>query len=221
VVVVLTRRGGGRKQTALKVALAGTLFMVVVGGAIIVGGESSLSRFVETAQSKDISTNRFYIWTVTTRVIGANLPFGAGLGALGVAFTPFDTNSGLERVEQAHNDYLQTLSDAGLIGLLIGVVFFSFLIATGSKAVRTENHSRRGIAIGALAGCIAVLVHSAFDFVLHTTAISMLFLILLGLTVAAGRKYPDDVRNEKHAHRRRKGTVTEIAKVRHVGELEG
>jgi hypothetical protein len=62
--------------------------------------------------------------------------------------------------------------------------------------------------IGAFAGCVAVLVHSLFDFVLHTTAITLLFLMLLALVVAAGRSYADDPEDEGRSHRRKRGSGT-------------
>jgi O-antigen ligase len=218
VVAVLTRRSRGPKQAIIKAALAATLLVLIIGGAILVGGESSLTRFIETAQSGDISTNRFYIWAVTAKVVAANMPFGSGLGAFGVAFTPFDSNSGLERVEQAHNDYLQVASDAGLVGLLIGGVFLYWFVTTGMRNARTANRYRRGVVIGAFAGCTAVLVHSLFDFVLHTTAISLLFLMLLGLVIAGGRKYPEDDSEDDHPNRRRRSsaTVTRITSTREL-----
>jgi len=218
VVVVLTRRSRGKKQIIMKAALAAALLLVVIGGAVIVGGESSLTRFVESAQSKDISTNRFYIWNVTVKVIGANMPFGAGLGAFGVAFTPLDTNSGLERVEQAHNDYLQVVSDAGLIGIGIGGLFLYLFFKVGLRNVRTEHRYRRGVVIGSFAGCVAVLVHSLFDFVLHTSAISLLFLVLLALVVTAGRKYDDDDPDDLQRHRRKR-FVGIVGKSTNTGNL--
>jgi hypothetical protein len=63
------------------------------------------------------------------------------------------------------------------------------------------------VAIGATAGIFAVLVHSIFDFVLHTTAIAVLFLVLLALLVTAGFQYPDDLLNDDLRRPRRKGSV--------------
>jgi O-antigen ligase len=215
--LALTRSSRGKRALFLRVAFAAALLITIVGGAIFVGGETSLSRFVETSQSKDVSANRLYIWSVTLKIISANMPFGAGLGAFGVAFTPFDTNGGQERVEQAHNDYLQVVSDAGLIGLTIGGFFIFFLIKTGLKSVATRNNYRRGIAVGAFAGCCSILVHSLFDFVLHTTAVSILFLMVIGLVVASGREYVDDI--EEKRQRLKKRSDESIGEIRSKAEL--
>jgi O-antigen ligase len=200
----------GTKKVVVRLALAAAILIAVVAGTMFVGGESSLTRIAETASSKDISTNRTHIWAVTVDVIKNNLPFGAGLGAFGVAYTPTDNMSGMERAEQAGDDYLQTLSDAGIPGLLIGGAFLFFLVRTALRNVRRQNDFRRAVAIGATAGIFSVLVHSLFDFVLHTTAISVLFLLLVALLVAAGRQYPDDIRNDEIHRSRRKGSVLPI-----------
>ena len=208
--VMLATPVHGTKKIFVRLALAAALLIAVVAGTMFVGGESSLTRIAETASSKDLTTNRTHIWSVTADVIKNNLPFGAGLGAFGVAYTQTDTMSGLERAEQAHNDYLQTLSDAGFVGLVIGGAFLFLLVRAAMRNVRRQNDFRRAVAIGAIAGIFGVLVHSIFDFVLHTTAISVLFLLLLALLVAAGNQYPDDIRNEEIHRSRRKGSVLPI-----------
>lgn len=196
--VLLTTGTKSRSNLALKLSLAVLLFVAVVGGAIFVGGETSLTRVAETAATGDLTTGRSNIWSVTLDVIKANLPFGAGLGAFGVAYTPHDSMSGLERVEQAHNDYLQVLADAGLVGLLIGGFFLYRIFVSGRAATKIRNTYRRGIAYGALAGIFAILVHSIFDFVLHTTAVSVMFLVLISLLIACRSSYADDVEDPPH-----------------------
>lgn len=217
--VILTRKAGSPKQFALKLVLAGVLVIGIIGGAVFVGGESSLTRFAETATSKDITTDRGHIWRVTLSAIAHNLPFGAGLGAFGVAYTPYDSYNGLERVEQAHNDYLQVLSDAGIVGLIVGLFFIYTLARTGLKNTRTGNTFRRGVAIGALSGCFAILVHSVFDFVLHTTAISVMFLTSIALVAASGRKYDDDIEDEyrEPVRKRSNASITSISEGRKKG----
>jgi len=214
--VILTTKTKSSSQMAVKIGFAVLLMAVIVFGAIIIGGESSLTRFAETAASKDFSTNRTHIWSVTLSVIKSTLPFGAGLGAFGVAYTPYDSLSGVERVEQAHNDYLQVLADAGIVGLLLGAFFIYLLFKTGLRNAQTSNKFRRGVVVGALAGCFAILVHSLFDFVLHITAVAMLFITLVSLVVAGGDESVDDnddaqqIRHKK----RRSASVTAIEEKR-------
>ncbi|HKP67846.1 MAG TPA: O-antigen ligase family protein [Pyrinomonadaceae bacterium] len=211
--VILTTGTERKSRLVLRLALAALLFVGIVGGAILVGGETSLTRVAETAASKDLTTGRSNIWSVTLKVITSNLPFGAGLGAFGVAYTPHDTMSGLERVEQSHNDYLQVLADAGIVGLAIGAFFLFLIFVLGREAMRVRNPYRRGIALGALSGIFAILVHSIFDFVLHVTAVSVLFLMLLTLLVASRRSYDDDIDDDmarERSHRRSKAKVSSI-----------
>jgi O-antigen ligase len=219
--IILTTKTKSSAQTAVKIGLSVLLMAVIVFGAFLIGGESSLTRFAETAASKDFSTNRTHIWNVTLSVIKNTLPFGAGLGGFGTAYTPFDSMSGFERVEQAHNDYLQVLADAGIVGLLLGAFFIYELFKNGLRNAKTASKFRRGVAVSALAGCFAVLVHSLFDFVLHTTAISVLFVVLISLVVTSGAEFADD--QEDHQMRqkkRRAASVTPIEEKRHKPAAE-
>lgn len=202
--VLITTRGSGYKKIALRAAMAVLLLAAVIGGAIFVGGDTSLTRIVDTAAEKDVTTGRFEIWAVTMKMIAADLPLGSGLGAYGVAYTRFDAGSGLERVEQAHNDYLQIASDAGVPGILIAGVFLFLLYRAGRKGLKARNLLRRGVATGALAGIFAILVHSIFDFVLHTTAVAVTFVVLLTLLITAGHEYPDDIVEHPDDGRRHK-----------------
>jgi O-antigen ligase len=216
--VILTTKTKNYGQFALKIGLSVLLIATIIVGSILIGGESSLTRFAETANSQDFSTSRMHIWSVTLKIIQNNLLFGAGLGGFAVAYTPYDTSNGVERVEQAHNDYLEVLASAGIGGLIIGGFFIYMLFRTGLKNARTSNTFSRGVCLGALAGCFAILVHSIFDFVLHTTAISMLFLMLASLVVVSGNQFLDD--STEHQPRRgsksRAASVTSIEKGRRI-----
>jgi O-antigen ligase len=218
--VILTTKTKSYGQFAVKIAFAVLLVATIVVGAILIGGESSLTRFAETATSQDFSTNRTHIWSVTMAVIKNNLPFGAGLGALGVAYTPFDSLNGFERVEQAHNDYLQILADAGIVGFLIGAFFVYKLFRTGLKNAKTSDTFRRGVCVGALAGCFAILVHSLFDFVLHITAVAFMFITLISMVVVSGNRNSEDVEERSDTHRRKdSASITPIGKGKRGGKI--
>jgi O-antigen ligase len=210
--LILTTETRSYGQLALKVGLAVLLLATIIAGAILIGGESSLTRIAETATSDDITTNRTHIWSVTLSVIKNHPIFGTGLGGYSAAYTNFDTLNGMARVEQAHNDYLQILTDAGLFGLIFAAFFVYKLFQTGLKNAKTAIPFRRGVAVGALAGCFAVLVHSLFDFVLHTTAVTYLFVTLVALVVVSGNKFidEDDGASNRRSRKSRSASVTPI-----------
>lgn len=202
--LILTTETKNSGQLLLKGGFAVLLLATIIAGAMLIGGESSLTRIAETASSNDITTNRTHIWNVSLEVIKNYFPFGTGLGGFASAYTKYDTFSGIERVEQAHNDYLQILTDTGLIGLIIAAFFVFLLFKTGLRNIKSPNIYRRGVAIGALTGCFGILIHSIFDFVLHTTAITYLFTTLTALVVLSGTDFIDDVRDFDERKSRRK-----------------
>jgi O-antigen ligase len=212
----LTRDPPKGKGNLIRIALIVALVIAIVGGSIFVGGDTSLTRFADTAASEDFSTERSHIWSVTAKVIAAHMPLGAGFGAFAVAYTAFDDASGLARVEQSHNDYLQVLADAGVPGLLLGLLFLFLFFRSGMRINSITNDFRRGVALGAFAGCFAVLVHSIFDFALHVTAVAVLFLFLLALLSASFKEHADDVENANRKFRRRRSKRVEGEEVLRV-----
>lgn len=182
------RRVGSRlKSVAARTALAASLIFGLFLGVILLGGEFSLNRFIDSVNTDDPTTGRAHFWAVTLDMIKANPVVGTGLGAYGVIYTRYDTRNGLYRLEQAHNDYLQVLSDAGVIGGAIAFAFVGILFYRGFVRARSRDNFRRGIALAALGGCFGVLVHSFFDFTLHTTSNALLFLVLAALATLNGR----------------------------------
>jgi len=182
-----------------RAALAFALIIGIVGATLFFGGEQALSRFVGSVNTEDPTTGRAHFWNVTLDIIRAHPFLGTGLGAFGVVYTRYDNHNGLFRLEQAHNDYLQILSDAGIVGAVLALVFVIALFRMGLQRRESGDEFRRGVATGALAGCFAVLVHSFFDFTLHTTANALLFLVLAALATLNGR-----VETQSRRRRRRR-----------------
>ena len=192
------------KQVGMRVGLAAALFVGLFIGVIALGGEFSFSRLIDSVNTNDPTTGRAHFWSVTLDIIKAHPWVGTGLGAFGVVYTRYDTRNGFFRLEQAHNDYLQTLSDAGIVGGLLALSFVVLLFYLALKRAKSKDDFRRGIALAALSGCFAVLVHSFFDFTLHTTSNALLFLVLAALATLNGRV------EEPPRKRRRRKTEPEI-----------
>jgi O-antigen ligase len=186
------------KSAAMKAGLALAMVLAVFGGVVLLGGEEALIRVVGSVNTDDPTTGRAHFWGVTVDIIKNHPIIGTGLGAFGVVYTGYDTSSGLYRLEQAHNDYLQVLSDGGIVAAALGLVFLVALFRMGFARRESRDDFRRGVATGALAGCFAVLVHSFFDFTLHTTANTLLFLLLAALATMNGRV------EEVHTKRKKK-----------------
>jgi O-antigen ligase len=189
------------KSAAMKAGLALALVVALFGGVVLLGGEEALTRMVGSVNTDDPTTGRAHFWSVTVDIIKHHPWVGTGLGAFGVVYTSYDSRNGMYRLEQAHNDYLQVLSDGGIVGAVIGLFFVVSLFRMGFARRESRDDFRRGVATGALAGCFAVLVHSFFDFTLHTPANALLFLVLAALATMNGRV--EDVQSRRKKRQRR------------------
>ncbi|MEQ1646312.1 MAG: hypothetical protein ABL959_22860, partial [Pyrinomonadaceae bacterium] len=93
----------------------------------------------------------------------------------------YDTWSGLMRVEQAHNEYLQMLAEGGLVAIGCVLLFIFLLFKKGLQVVSSTKGFRQSAAIGALAGCLGIMVHSFFDFPLRTNSNMFVFLLMAAI----------------------------------------
>jgi O-antigen ligase len=208
------------RSALLRAGMAFGLIAVLIGGTVAVGGSDVFTRLLGTASAEDPTTGRSHFWHVTLDVIKAYPLIGSGLGSFSVIYTRYDTRNGYLRLEQAHNDYLQTLADGGLVGGILGIAFILILFRHGFTRRETDDKFRRGVATGALAGCFAVLVHSFFDFTLHTTANALLFLILAALATQDSRVDQGSNYRGRHRHRSRSQPATEEASASQPPALE-
>lgn len=159
--------------------------VIVIGLVIFLGGAESLLRGVGFQNTTDdISSGRLHFWSVAWQIFLSNPIIGVGFDAFGVAFTAFDTRNGLFRVEQAHNDYLQTLADGGVVGFLCVAAFVSLFAKRCLLGIKTlSDRSHRAVVLGAFAGCFGMLIHSFFDFPLRTAANAFFFLLVAALAI--------------------------------------
>jgi O-antigen ligase len=160
--------------------------LIVVGSLVYLGGEASMLRgFGVQRAGEDISSGRFHFWSVAWQIFLANPILGTGLDSFAMAFTRFDTESGIFRIEQAHNEYLQMLADAGIIGFLIVMSFIVLLVRKALTRLKEESDDLvRTTVIGGLAGCVGIFVHSIFDFPLRTAGNAYMFLLVIAAMFA-------------------------------------
>lgn len=180
-----TRHPSGNPQKFALIAGAVAILVVTLGLVFFLGGNDSLLRGIGVANADtDVTSGRLHFWPVAIRIFLEHPVLGAGFDAFAVAFTKHDTWNGTLRVERAHNEYLQTLADAGIAGSICLAGFIALLFRKGLRTIADSAVSfRRDAAIGALSGCFGILIHSFFDFPLRTYSNAFFFLLLCAIAV--------------------------------------
>ena len=172
----------------LGLVAGGAAILIIIAGAVLfLGGGGPLFRGLGfDGQLTDVTSGRLHFWSVAWRIFLDNPVIGAGFDAFGVAFGKYDTWNGTFRVEQAHNDYLQMLADAGVFGFACIAVFILLFFRRGLKVISSSaNEFRKSVAVGSMAGCFGILIHSFFDFPLRTQSNAFFFLLLVVLATAS------------------------------------
>jgi O-antigen ligase len=158
--------------------------------ALWIGYEPLANRFGsirEGAGEYSVVTRTEY-WQGAWRMFLDHPITGVGLGAFPTAYSSYGRSSARnERLEQAHNDYLQLLTDAGLIGAALGLWFLFELIRVLRRQLRHFHQARsldRSLVVGGYVAMLGIGIHSFLDFNLQITANALLFLLVVALPVS-------------------------------------
>ncbi len=192
-------------QKALIATVAAAAVLVLIGSVVFLGGSDALLRGVTMDAGKDdMSNGRLHFWSVAIKIFLDHPILGAGLDAFGVAFTKHDTWHGIFRVEQAHNEYLQILAETGIVGFACIGAFIYLLFKRGMATIASAGSGfRQNVAIGALAGCFGILIHSLFDFPLRTPSNGFFFLLLVAIATVSVKTAGD---GDSHRRKKRRST---------------
>ncbi len=119
------------------------------------------------------------------------LPTGSGIGTYGFAHLPFKHRDTRSWYENAHNQYLEVITESGVVGIAIvaaGIV----LLGRRSWKTFTQSKDPSKIGIGA-AGCVALIAvagQGAVDFVITYPANMMAAGLLLGAVCGCEPRRP-------------------------------
>jgi hypothetical protein len=125
--------------------------------------------------------SRGWIWRDTAAMIRDKWTTGVGLGAYPTAYPIYDSLDGTLVVKHAHNDYLQVMADAGILGAAIALWFIFLVMRDIFRASSHESRAMSGLALGAGGGIFALLVHSLFDFNFQIPSNALLFLVMTSI----------------------------------------
>ena len=178
---IVERSSSGVKRTGAAVACA----IAIAIGIFWIGAEGIVNRAaqsIDQMKSKpDDKASLFYrqeIWKDTLKLFKAHPVLGVGLGAYETVFPIYARHDGLFVVNYTHNDYLQALSDGGIVGLGLALMFVVLLFRAIARSLKSPDPLLAGLALGCGAGVFSLLVHSMFDFNLQIPSNALLFLFL-------------------------------------------
>ena len=170
-----------------RISAAAGILLLVTGLIVViiafVGGETTVTRFeklrdeLETVNSAGV--NRNLIWKATLDLFESEPLFGVGFGGYGAAITNFDTSGGKYRLQQAHNEYLEILSNGGIVGFALFALFAVMVGRRTWKNVKSADSFREASSFGAAMGIFGVLIHSFVDFGLHIPINAFIFAVLI------------------------------------------
>jgi O-antigen ligase len=178
-IIMMRSRRSLRNKTGMLIILG--LIVAIVG--LFATWDRIEGRFMDLADENRVM--RTQVWSDLTGMVREYPILGSGLGTFDRGFPRYQTKYSTVLFEHAENDYLEVLTDTGLIGLTLaiaaGTVFFLTMYRTWK--VRRNSFST-SLGASGLASCTAIAVHSLTDFNLRIPANAMMLSAIAGLTVA-------------------------------------
>lgn len=155
------------------------LFILITLIFFYVGMDATLEKFTVENISQEGRTD---FWGNIVTAIGDFPLFGTGLGSFGSVYPAYSDDVLYGKLVHAHNDYLEYLSELGIVGMAFFLGLFVFLFLPSFKAwKRRKNASVKGLALGCFVSILAIAVYSLTDFNLHIPANMLLFAVILPL----------------------------------------
>ena len=177
-------RGDSRK-TGILVMLFMGLMLFSVG---FLGWDPILDRFDRVRDNAgQLADQRPVYWQDSARIIDDFPLAGTGFGTFVHIYPRYQTvPTGNLFVDHAHNDYLELLTDGGMIGALLVVWFLGALLLANYRALRRrKNRTSIFLALGSFTGMLALGLHSFTDFNFYIGANGLYFIFLAGLMASA------------------------------------
>lgn len=190
-----------RRRSVRLPALA-FLMLVTLGSIWFVStAQYSKDRFKGLFQSGKFDDTRFHIWKPAAKMWLDHPWTGVGPGHFDARFAQYRPESMQRRPVRAHNDYLNTLADWGVVGAGLVAAAFALLFAGALKSWKYVTRSqgdlggsqgnRSAFLLGAVVSLATLLVHSMVDFNFHIPANALVAVTLMALIAGHWRYVPE------------------------------
>jgi O-antigen ligase len=170
------------------------LLVVLVGSVVFVATRTTFfqDRFNQSIVAGRVDLDmRYDMWDAAERMWRDHFWGGVGPGHYDLRFRAYRPASIQLRPDRAHNEYLNTLADWGIIGtalvlsavgaLGVGIVKVWKSVRRGENDFSSNFSNKFAFILGATTGLLALLVHSLVDFNLHIPANAILAVSLMAL----------------------------------------
>jgi O-antigen ligase len=134
---------------------------------------------------------RFDLWVPATEMWRDNKWWGVGPGHFNYRFAQHRPQNVQLQPNRVHNDYLNTLVDWGIAGLVLVASAWLLLLAGIAKAwsfvrgtpndLGKQSSNKFAFVLGAALGLFAMLVHATVEFNMHTPANALVAVALMAL----------------------------------------
>lgn len=167
---------------------------VVIGGTLTVGSILVIGFVLLTASQSRRSGDegRVDMWNGAVSITRDHLVLGVGPGLFGRAFRDYrDPTIVRDKLASAHNAYLNTAAETGLIGTLVSLWLGFVFLRTTWRTWQISNSSARKLRVeAAFAALLGVGVHNLVD-AFTTTPLVLVILLLAAYCVVGHRSRLD------------------------------
>jgi len=186
---ITLRSPGARRIFALAAAISAP---VIIAAAIFLSRAEALDR-LDADAAEDL---RFKMAQPVLQMIGDFMPVGAGFGSFDAVFRGYETIDILRRTyfNHAHNDLFELLSDAGIPGLFLLMIFLAWFVRRGLSIWRRSPRDSVSGLLGRLGALVVLLLLAAslVDYPLRTPLLAVVFAISCGWMCFARQPAPSE-----------------------------
>lgn len=169
------------RKRAKPLIMIGIIVFIMV---IITGMGRIEERFREIGEQEEIP--RLNIWTDSLEIIKDFPVIGTGAGTFKSVYSIYQTKHANMIFEHAENDYVETVAELGITGLLISLGLIIVFIYLAVKAWRLRrNRFVKCVVAGGISSCVAILIHGFTDFNFRIPANALLLTIIAAAVYAA------------------------------------
>jgi O-antigen ligase len=182
----------GQRFSRTTVLIFGLAFL----WAAWIGLDAVISHFFNVSESFE---ERWMIWVNTFQIFKDFPLLGSGLGTFAQVFPMYRSFHIRGLVTHAENDFLQLLSEVGLIGIGLLLFVFAFLFFRAVLVIRSfhSGDSKKYIGIGGLVGILALTFHSFVERNIQVPANALLFAFIWALVLKISTKETRETKEAK------------------------